>query len=96
MSQLKITLRLQERNFGRPSPDEITHLVFTRIPTSRSAEIYSPVTRRECGAHWNNQPSGTSGYYWSFFADVPLELAGLSPWDDDTQAGQYVVTIATT
>lgn len=94
MSQITITLRLREPNFGRPQPEDITHLRVTRIPTSRHEPIYIPVTRRECGAYWSNQPEGTSGYHWRFAADVPAEFAGLQPWSESRQDGDYVVTWA--
>lgn len=91
---ITLAARLREQNFGRPQPEDITHIAVTRIPTTQNEKVYLPVVARERGAYWSVQPDGQSGYWWEFTAELPKEFDGLRAWSDESYDGDYVAEFA--
>lgn len=91
---ITIATKLREQNFGSPQPEDITHIAVTRIPTTKNEKVYLPVVSQERGAYWSVRPSGQSGYWWKFKAELPEEFDGLKAWSDETYDGDYVAEFA--
>lgn len=89
-----VAAKLREANFGRPQPEDITHMTITRIPTSKHQPVYVRVKDRQPGSYWSDQPGGRSGYWWQFTAELPAQFDGLRLWDDEAQTGDFTANLA--